>query len=351
MIASGKKLSYHLHMGRRKKVITTTETTVDAERADNDLSPTEQEVEGQIDRLDGFFSTLSPGVRLLIERVKPNWCSGLLEEIEVTDEQTIDLPYLITTWGGKLLRLRTRDQHGRIRGVYLVPLHSYDPRVYGKIVKPYGVAEILNEDDRKPAPQSQPMMIQAPAAPGPDITALLTGVLKLLETQRVQQFEMFRAMIPPPQPAPAPAPIGGIGDMTSMVIAMKQLRELFADAPPADEMATFLPGILDTVKALLGKENTPKLTAPQQRPTAPAPPPVVTPLRTAPAPDLSAAIASLPPQQAAETVIKALGRMSPDRQEIALNALLDAYGEFEEDEEAASDSGDQEQEHGERKAE
>lgn len=88
-----------------------------------------------IERTHNFLSSLSPGNTIVVERLKPAWCKGFLDEFELSEPLTIT--YFIETWGGEELLVRERQKNGQLHGSYKIPLHSYPPRRNGLPIKRY----------------------------------------------------------------------------------------------------------------------------------------------------------------------------------------------------------------------
>lgn len=323
----------------------------------DERTESEKEYDRQIERLDSFFAGVQPGVTLLIERLKPSWCSGLLEEITVTDE-VIDLQYFIDNWGGELLTVKVRGKGGKLKGSYKVPLHSYPPLRYGQRLYPYKKGERFQEDDLQkdnPAP-SPPVVVNPPqsavlekiVASLPSILPFLMQWLQQAEERRRNDMAIFMQM------AKQNSGGGGIKDLSNLGTVYTQLAEVFrqqgagGDGGGGNEL-DFVPQALDIVKMVLqpgggekaqpikGGLTPPAMSSPRAISAPPERPANVTKLttKTAPAPSLSSSapapsdlvsnITALPPNEAAETIIAALGRMEPSKRDAAIGHFLTEF--------------------------
>lgn len=324
---------------------------VNAADNENSISPADQEREQQIDRLDSFFSGLQPGVSLLIERLRPSWCSGLLEEISVP-EDGIDLDYLIETWGGHLLSVKMRGKGGRlVGGSYKVPLFTYPPLRYGKQIRQYDKGERF-EDERPQA--SMPAMPPINVNPSqsmekivaaiPMIIPIVTKLMDGAESRRQNDMAMMIQLMKGNQGS-------ALGDITKIGAMMTQLNEMFKQNAGGGDAGggevDFISNAMDIVKMVLDNKPAPAPQPPQLRqpanisapsPVRPSSPPPrqtiapepaaasVTQLNPQKEPlNIADAISQMNPDEAATTVLDALSKMSPDKQQAAVVSLLGEY--------------------------
>lgn len=317
----------------------------------------DQAQDEQIVRLDNFFSSLQPGVSLLIERVKPSWCSGLLEEIQIT-EDGIDLDYLIETWGGQLLSVKMRGKGGRlVGGSYKVPLYSYPPLRFGQKIRPYDKGErFLNGDETAPAPApAPPVVVNQP--PGlekilsalPAIMPLVMNIMERSEARNQQNMNMMMAMMKAQNG-------GGLADITKIGAVMTQLNELFrqnqsgGDAGPSE--MDFMGQAMDVIKMfmskptpaashqmmqpppqarLTGKNAPPTVSTPKKAPApVPAPAPDVDATVTAlnPGGDIAAELAEMEPDEITGTLLASISQMSPDKRDAAIANFMGGFQDF-----------------------
>lgn len=325
------------------------------EELEEQMSAADQQREEQISRLDEFFSSLQPGVSLLIERVKPSWCSGLLEEIQISDDG-IDLAYLIDTWGGQLLSIKVRGKGGRlIGGSYKVPLFSYPPMVYGRRLRSPDRAGRYQDDEERqplPAPTPAPVVVNQSAtiekllAGIPAMIPLVLKVMENSEARRQSDLAMMMQMTKLGQ--------GGLSDITKVGAVMSQLHEMFRQNSGGGEAGgemDFMAHAMDVMKMFMDKNQNQtqpsKLTGPQSAPAVSSPPSsTVTQLMPSQSTgrNLAKTISDLSPQVAAETIIEALGYMSPDKQQAAMGAFLGEYQSMEDEEDGLE--GDEQQKRG-----
>jgi hypothetical protein len=306
----------------------------------DDRTESEREYDRQIERLDSFFAGVQPGVTLLIERLKPGWCSGLLEEITVTDE-VIDLQYFIDNWGGQLLSVKVRGKGGRLQGSYKVPLNSYPPLRYGEKIYPYDKGERFRERDEETPISNQPVVVNTPRNQSIEkilgaLPAILPFVLKWFENQETRRRDDMALMLKMSQQN------SGVTDITKIGAAMNQLNEMFrksgggGDGGGGSEL-DFIPQALDVLKMVLqpgdkapqtkGRLTPPAISPPARRatvtqlPTQAAPAPSSSSSTPAPI-DVAGNISSMAPDKAAETIIEALGRMDAGKREAAIGHFL-----------------------------
>lgn len=335
------------------------------EGIEEQVSAADQQREEQISRLDEFFSSLQPGVSLLIERLKPSWCSGLLEEIQITDDG-IDLAYLIDTWGGQLLSIKIRGKGGRLTGgSYKVPLFSYPPLVFGKRLRVPDLAGRFRDDVDESRPQQTvptPVVVNQSAT----IEKLLSGipamiplVLKILENSEQRRQSDLAMMMQVAKLGQG----GGLSDITKIGAVMSQLNEMFhqnsGGGTDGGGEIDFMSHAMDIIKMFTDNKQQQQHAAPSKLtgPTPPtpaiaSPPPGSTVTKLVPTQgptqsrNLARTISDLSPQDAAETIIEALGYMSPDKQQAAVGAFLGEYQDIEGDGELEGDEYQEEQKRG-----
>ena len=76
-------------------------------------------------KAENMLASIKSGWSLGISRIRPGWCSGYLERVECTENEPIDMTYIIEQWGGHILRLRLCDERGKYRGGTDLNLQSY----------------------------------------------------------------------------------------------------------------------------------------------------------------------------------------------------------------------------------
>lgn len=330
------------------------------ELPDHPLTPAEVEYEQTIERLDTFFSGLTPGVTLLIERLRPSWCSGVLEEFTIGDE-AIGLDYFIETWGGELLIVKVRGKKGQLRGSYKIPLHSFPPLRYGEPIRQSNRGDRFREDSPNPTPTANPVMMPAPQGfSGEKIIAAVSGLapvfmqwIKSQDDRRRHEEERRQADMAMMMNA-MKSQGGGLSDITKVGAVMAQLNEMFRQNSPAassDSEMEFLPHALEVLRTVMGpqsqqKEQQPraKLTAPSSGPPSSRTTANVTPLRSPN--DISSILAQMEPAKAVESVMDALGKMSPDKRDATMGTFLMKYQQDMSDDIVEDDAEDDEGQRG-----
>ena len=324
-------------------------TERDTEPAQNDGDKAHEE---QIVRLDNFFSSLQPGVSILIERLKPTWCSGLLEEIQIT-EDGIDLDYMIETWGGQLLAVKMRGKGGRlVGGSYKVPLYSYPPLRYGQKLKPYDRGERFMNGEPPTPVQNSPVVVNQP--PGlekilsaiPAIMPLITSVMERSEARNQQNMQMMMAMLRSNQGS-------GLADISKIGTVMTQLNDLFKqNSSSGDQMGEidFMTQAMDVMKMFLDKPKQPQpQSIPQARLTGPTSkntknargqlsgqspiqdkPDKITELN--PSSSIAAEIAKMSPELISDTLLNSISKMSPEKRDATIANFIGEFQNFMEEE-------------------
>jgi len=285
--------------------------------------------EKQLRSLDEFFGELNSGVRLLIQRIEPSWCRGVLEEIEIGNEP-LDIDYFIETWGGKLLSVKIRRKTGTLGGAHPIPLYSYPPLVRG---------ERLYERERNPI--QKPEKEESTSAPSvvvnpsngldkliqalPALIPVATSWFQAAEARRQSDRDLMMQMIARSQRS------SGLSDITQLGSVMSQLSEVFksnfTQSDPND-FSAFIPQALDVLKMLAKPDASIGPKPHRITGTKPVPEPTmrpVTSITTTNQDDLARKLASLPADAGAEKLIEALGMMSPDKRDQVWSTFLSQY--------------------------
>jgi len=310
----------------------------------DDRLESEKQKDAEIERLDAFFAGLQPGVSLLIERLKPSWCAGLLEEITIQPDEEIGLDYFIETWGGEVLSVKIRGKGGKWSGgSYKIPLGSYPPLLLGEPLKRPNRKEMFGIGKESKSESSTPQssvvvnpsnavekLVQAIPAMIPLITAWMSNAENRRREEQQHRDTMMLQMMKMNSNS-------GIGDITKIGAAMGQLQQIFksnggdGEGGGMDGM-DFIPQALDVLKMVLSPGQKALMSAPKPKPRLPkkgspsVPPPSVTnvtPIKTGQT--LSQSLADMDAQSAADTVMDALALMSPDKQTAALAHIGSQY--------------------------
>ena len=301
----------------------------------------ERAADENLEKIDSFFARLQPGATLLIERTQPTWCSGILEEITVSNE-ALTLDYFIETWGGHVLGVKLRNARGRFNGgSYKIPLNSYPPKVYGEVIRKQDVMDRLRGTEKEPGNTNLPMVFNAPApAQSTSLEKLVTALpamlpilLKWIESsaeRRQREMLLMMKMMNPGNGG------GGIGDITKLGGAMVELQKAFgaSGGGGTGELTDFIPQALGILESVLQKK------APeQQTPRITAAPPNVRQIRQQPS-NAAQAIADMNPKGAAQTIIAALGSMPADKRSAAISEFMSEYrNTMTDDDDGYSDEG------------
>jgi hypothetical protein len=298
----------------------------------DDRTESEKANDEQFEKLDSFFAQLQPGATLLIERHQPSWCSGILEEITVSNE-ALTLDYFIDTWGGSVLGVKLRNARGRFSGgSYKIPLHSYPPRVYGELITKSQVMDRMRGTEKEPR-ESAIVVNQAPPKLESSaieklvavLPAMVPIILKYIENsaeRRNREMMMMMKMM-----GGGPSSSNNIADITKIGLAMSELQKTFggagAGASGGGDIVEFIPQALGILESILvkksdgGQPQGPRLTS------APPPPQNVRNLK-APS-NVAQSIADMAPKNAAHTILDALGSMPADKRSQAITEFMSAY--------------------------
>ncbi len=269
----------------------------------SEITPEEQ-TEEKLDRVEQLLEGLVPGHRISIYRIRPAWCRSWLETIELADNEGVDMDYLARTWGGEILRLKILDQHGKYKGQAEVPLMSYPPKVYGKVLSRNMIDSDFVTEQR---PQSQ-----APQASQRAENTLAT-IIDVLSKTRKDDLSVLKTLLP----SAAQETRRPLAELLELGETFNRLKEIFAtDTPPpaatlpTDSDAAFLGSIAEMVKTVFAPKSQPQ-------------PRIIAPGRRSPNPEsLASIIAAMSPDTAANTFFTALRAMSPQNAEAVIKKVF-----------------------------
>lgn len=292
----------------------------------------EQQEADELSNLRKMFHALGgTNVKLHISRLKPSWCSGHLEELDIDTEDPISIDYLIKQWGGEVLRLKLRKS-GRLYGSTIIDLKTWPPLRYGRPLRaPYDYPE----QDPKPAqiqqyaPSSSP---QALGTPGFDIVKLLQMMQATKKNDIGVILQLMQSMMGQQQQPQQPA---GFEQMMGMMTAMREMKNFMADFSSdggggGGNSDDVMPMINNALSFLASKSQNAQPAPPAAPPRPQSNPPARRPVRlTADAPpppsheQLVNALAGVDPADAAEIVAGAFVKMSPDQRQAAMQNFTD----------------------------
>jgi hypothetical protein len=313
---------------------------VELPRDVEDLEDSLTEQERQLDRLDSFFSGLDSSFSLMISRIKPTWCQGILDEVRVADADTeINIAYFIENWGGQLLQVKVRGKRGQWSKGYLVPLYSYPPLVWGdKVTKKDLENPTPDPVSEKPIQSPNPVVVQNSGLEKlvqvlPILAPMVSEYFKNQEVRRQSDLTLMAEMMR------AQSNSGGLGDITKIGTVMGQLNEIFkqnsSDNGNIGEM-DFMNNALSVLQNVLGSnQQNQQIPAkpmhslkPPGKPNVATPPsasvtPLIQPPKIEPPMGLAQSISAMDDRSAAQTIVMALGLMPEDKRNLTVDRLTE----------------------------
>jgi len=297
----------------------------DFDKQDPNPMPMPSEEDQRISRLNHILSTVQRGWKISIMREKPTWCCGHLETIEVfSPEEVIDLDYLARTWGGQRLALKIHDQNGRWVGGASIPLYTYPALRRGK-----AIYEHDPEPNKTSRSNQYPMYYPTP--PQPHTQGLDFGrALEIMAKSKgndvksmLQLMDYYQSRTAQPQQNPWDQMMGMLALFKEMKSVFGSFEGLASGSGQGGESSdAFSPVIAEVIKGLITKQNTPvsavkgSLRPPQNQPLP------LTQDRS-----IVDELSNMDPDQAARTVIQALGNMPETKRERAISEFMESMGE------------------------
>jgi len=261
----------------------------------------------KINDILGFFE---PGYKIRITRIRPGWAKGYLEDIELTENNLVDMPYLADQWGGATLRLQLIGPDGKIKKTKDVDFGSYPPRRWGKKITPFRENEEL--EHRNPTDELEKM-------------------LKLAASFRSNEMEMLKAILPQ-NSQPNSIQQNPVNNLIDTMRQFRELQGIFGEftSEPSSDSSEMLGTITELAKMVLGarqqnqrmRQQLPQMqqqiNIPQKNMTI--------------SPDLSDQLSKKSAQEASEIVIQALQRMQPEKRQEAIKSFISSIGDINIDE-------------------
>lgn len=299
------------------------------------LEPKQNRFDEKFRNIERILGDLQSGWTVSIARVRPSWCSGYLERIELLDDEPIDLDYLVNTWGGEVLRLRVCDETGTWRGGADVALRTYPPRRHGKPIKAPDYQD-FPEHSGAPAP---------PAAP-PQLSPFdaYQKFAKSFQQSRREDIDLIRGMLPK-QKTPENV---GLENLSRLAETYEKLHGIFGNNSTP---AAAIPGdddFMGSINSLLATYMKSKeLDAKQPKiPNRIGPPPSTSNHKQPALKPVTAVendyptlgimadkLAALEATDAADVCIRALGDMPSEKRNEVMSQFLGMMNDTDQDEE------------------
>jgi len=276
------------------------------------LTPEEQDIEC----LDTFLNGLETGFTLVIYRVEPTWCKGLLEEIQVDASKTpISLQYLINTWGGHKLRLKFRRPDGKWAAHRDLSLYSFDPLKFGRPFRPNAPNPHIGLADQ-PIQTEQPAPAPAPPAPAPESDTRKTmELMQMMQQMRAADMSAMAALLNQRPDPPDPF------QMLQSAFGIVNQLQAFRAPPPLLPSAS---GDNDEVLGLVGKlADMFTHSGPNNLPPARITPPIASDNQA-----IDEVLAKLGPQGAFTALRSAAGKMGTSDQAALMGTLIGSIEEL-----------------------
>lgn len=302
-----------------------------------DITPEDETVESKLERM---IAGMQPDWKVQILRKEPRECSGFLEDYEVpSDSSESILSYISRTWGGRKFTLKFKNAKGIYKASVEVDLSSYPPKFWGKPIKPNFQGHFVNEPTPEipPAIPSQPQIVsqaqnqyQPQTDPNP-----FANVLEILAKTRREDLALLQGLTQhhPTQP---PQIQNGLSSLLETVQVFKQLQETLGvtnqqvDNSPNMDMQLFgmIGDVVKTLAAPKQQQIVPTIVQrsrprnQQIRRTAPVVMDTPQPIRNSEKQDISQELAKMDPKYAADVCFSALGKMSENDRNKAMEHFL-----------------------------
>ena len=280
------------------------------EHVEYELEGAEDREQRELEELDEYLSGIEPGYTLVLSRVEPGWCKGLLEEISVTQTSApVDINYIINTWGGHKIRLRFRRPDGKWAKFRDVELYTFQPLIYGRTIE-RSAPNPHKQLEKSPEETAMVRHEPAPLEPPESKSREMLEIMEVIQRMRAADMQAMAAMVQAQQQNQQP-PQDPFKIMNWAFTLFSQFQQARAPELPSSENDEIL-GLLGKLTDAFGSNKR------SDRDTRIIPP-VAAPGDNRP---LHEVLASMSPSDALSTFRQAVGSMTPDAQQATLNELI-----------------------------
>jgi hypothetical protein len=163
---------------------------------------------------DEFSALMRPEYHVHVSRVRPEWCAGFLERINIEENQDLAglQEEIVSNWGGHVFKLQLRDSKNRF--VKQITLHakSFAPLVKGRKLSRYEIEVNQNKEQREERPET--------------IGNLLGTAISSMMKQQESFFEEMKKYTasPPAEMIPKDTALGNALDVARQY---KELQKMF----------------------------------------------------------------------------------------------------------------------------
>jgi hypothetical protein len=274
------------------------------------LECSEDREQRELEELDEYLSGIEPGYTLVLSRVEPGWCKGLLEEISVTQTSApVDINYIINTWGGHKIRLRFRRPDGKWAKFRDVELYTFQPLIYGRTIE-RSAPNPHKQLDKSPEETALVKHDSATFEPPESKSREMLEMMEVIQRMRAADMQAMAAMIQAQQQNQQP-PQDPFKIMNWAFTLFSQFQQARAPELPSSENDEIL-GLLGKLTDAFGSNGR------SDRDTRIIPP-VGAAGDNRPLHEL---IASMSPSEALSTFRQAVGSMTPENQQATVSELI-----------------------------
>jgi hypothetical protein len=296
------------------------------------------------EKVERMFDEIRPGYKMSVHRMRPPWCSGYLERLEITEDAPVDMDYLIDQWGGEVLRLRLSDETGTYRKGADVNLKNFPPKFEGREIKrgPDGTRVFVDDWKKEQASQrqQQQQIVPVQAQQRPQITEF-AELLRIFQ-QSSQDNPLIQMVLEGVLKQRTVQQNNPVGQFSEMMKQFREMQDLFgsglagAEPQQSDENA-MLGTISQIASALLNRQQAPVQA--QQQMIAPRPQPVQAQHQQqqafqgetevepqAPKGDLADHLAAMDVNESTTLILTSLQRMDENKRAQAFETIMEQTG-------------------------
>lgn len=173
--------------------------------------------------IEQLLSMVGVGWSISLNRIRPSWCKGWLETIDISPDEPLDMDYIADTWGGESIKLRLMNDRGKYRGGKVIHI-AREPLRHGRPIEhPDDKRSRLERENRSRDFREESARLNA-AQPKQD-NSVFTMLVDVLKDSNASSAEVYKDLLKN-QNKQGPM---GISEVVAFANGLKELQGVFGD--------------------------------------------------------------------------------------------------------------------------
>ena len=173
--------------------------------------------------IEQLLSMVGVGWSISLNRIRPSWCKGWLETLDISPDEPLDMDYIADTWGGESIKLRLLNDHGKFKGGKIIHI-AREPLDHGRPLEhPADKRARLERENRAREYREESIRLNA-AQPKQD-NSVFTMMIDVLKDSNASSAGVYRDLLKN-QSKQGPM---GISEVVAFANGLKELQGVFGD--------------------------------------------------------------------------------------------------------------------------